>query len=98
MPRGENGHHLLEVQPVIIAPMCGIVGYIGSKNVFPPLLNWTETALNTAMTLLVLPFTGRELRIYKKESVSDLEDYCADKDVTGTGIGHTRWAGAWRTQ
>ena len=37
---------------------------------------------------------GGDLNVYKtKGKVSDLENYCAEKDITGTiGIAHTRWA------
>jgi glucosamine--fructose-6-phosphate aminotransferase (isomerizing) len=74
--------------------MCGIVGYIGSKNVFPLLLIGLKRLEYRGYDSAGIAIYGQELRIYKKKGkVSDLEDYCAGKDVTGTvGIGHTRWA------
>ena len=74
--------------------MCGIVGYIGNKNVFPLLLNGLKRLEYRGYDSAGIALWGQNLRIYKKKGkVTDLEEYCSDKDVTGTlGIGHTRWA------
>lgn len=76
--------------------MCGIIGYIGRNNAFPILINGLKRleyrGYDSAGVALV---NGQGiLNVYKtKGKVSNLEDYCADKDLTGTvGIAHTRWA------
>lgn len=76
--------------------MCGIIGYIGRNNAFPILINGLKRleyrGYDSAGVALV---NGQgSLNVYKtKGKVSNLEDYCADKDLTGTvGIAHTRWA------
>ena len=76
--------------------MCGIVGYIGKRDAYPILikgLRRLEYRGYDSAGVALLSNT-RDLNVYKtKGKVSDLEDYCADKDVSGTlGIAHTRWA------
>lgn len=76
--------------------MCGIVGYIGKRKSFPILIKGLKRleyrGYDSAGVALVTE--AGELQVYKtKGKVSNLEEYCADKDVTGTvGIAHTRWA------
>ncbi len=76
--------------------MCGIVGYIGSKDAYPILIKGLRRleyrGYDSAGVALIN--TGGELSVYKtKGKVDHLTEYCADKDVTGTiGIAHTRWA------
>lgn len=76
--------------------MCGIVGYVGSKDAYPILIKGLRRleyrGYDSAGVALIN--AGGDLNVYKsKGKVEDLEAYCADKDVTGTiGIAHTRWA------
>lgn len=74
--------------------MCGIVGYIGNKNVFPLLINGLKRLEYRGYDSAGIALSNHEFRIFKKMGkVSELENFCSDKDVTGTvGIGHTRWA------
>jgi glucosamine--fructose-6-phosphate aminotransferase (isomerizing) len=74
--------------------MCGIVGYIGDKNVYPILINGLKRLEYRGYDSAGISILNQELSVFKKQGkVSDLEDYIADKDISGTvGIGHTRWA------
>lgn len=79
--------------------MCGIVGYIGTREAYPILIKGLHRleyrGYDSAGCALI---TGSEgdfhLNIYKaKGKVSDLENVAKDKDRSGTlGIAHTRWA------
>ncbi|MBR5729949.1 MAG: glutamine--fructose-6-phosphate transaminase (isomerizing) [Prevotella sp.] len=76
--------------------MCGIVGYIGKREAYPILikgLKRLEYRGYDSAGVALLNGKG-DLSVYKtKGKVSDLEAYCADKDITGClGIAHTRWA------
>ena len=76
--------------------MCGIVGYIGKREAYPILikgLKRLEYRGYDSAGVALLNAKG-DLSVYKtKGKVSDLEAYCADKDITGSlGIAHTRWA------
>ena len=76
--------------------MCGIVGYIGKREAYPILikgLKRLEYRGYDSAGVALLNAKG-DLSVYKtKGKVSDLEVYCADKDITGSlGIAHTRWA------
>ena len=76
--------------------MCGIVGYIGTKNAYPVLmegLKRLEYRGYDSAGVAIIDEQGK-LNIYKtKGKVTDLESFCADKDTTGhVGIAHTRWA------
>lgn len=76
--------------------MCGIVGYIGERESFPILIKGLKRleyrGYDSAGVALIN--TDGDLQVYKtKGKVSNLEEYCADKNVSGTvGIAHTRWA------
>ncbi|MCH3924628.1 MAG: glutamine--fructose-6-phosphate transaminase (isomerizing) [Bacteroidales bacterium] len=76
--------------------MCGIVGYLGNKQAFPILIKGLHRleyrGYDSAGVALVN--NNGELNVYKtKGKVKNLEDYCTDKDISGTvGIAHTRWA------
>lgn len=76
--------------------MCGIVGYLGNKQAFPILIKGLHRleyrGYDSAGVALVND--NGELNVYKtKGKVKNLEDYCTDKDISGTvGIAHTRWA------
>lgn len=76
--------------------MCGIVGYIGTKQAYPILVNGLkrlEYRGYDSAGVAMINDKG-DLNVYKtKGKVADLEAFCADKDTTGTvGIAHTRWA------
>ena len=76
--------------------MCGIVGYIGSREAYPIILNGLKRleyrGYDSAGIAL---YDGTGIQLAKtKGKVSDLEERVA-KELTpkGTvGIGHTRWA------
>ena len=77
--------------------MCGIVGYIGSGNVYDILikgLHRLEYRGYDSAGIALVDNEGR-LNVYKaKGKVKNLENFCEDK-VTNTavaGIAHTRWA------
>ncbi|MDY4779794.1 MAG: glutamine--fructose-6-phosphate transaminase (isomerizing) [Prevotella pectinovora] len=76
--------------------MCGIVGYIGKRQVFPILikgLKRLEYRGYDSAGVAMINDNG-DLSVYKtKGKVADLERFCEDKDISGTvGIAHTRWA------
>jgi len=76
--------------------MCGIVGYLGDRDAYPILIKGLRRleyrGYDSAGVALIN--ADGDLNVYKtKGKVSDLENYCAEKDITGTiGIAHTRWA------
>lgn len=76
--------------------MCGIVGYIGSREAYPILLKGLcrleYRGYDSAGVALLNDDGG--LNVYKaKGKVADLDAFCHGKDVSGTvGIAHTRWA------
>ena len=76
--------------------MCGIVGYIGSRDAFPILIKGLHRleyrGYDSAGVALINQ--DNNLNIYKtKGRVSDLETFCNSKDIFGhVGIAHTRWA------
>ena len=76
--------------------MCGIVGYIGSRDAYPILIKGLKRleyrGYDSAGVALI--DASSSLNIYKeKGKVSELEAYAEDKDVSGSvGIAHTRWA------
>lgn len=76
--------------------MCGIVGYIGKRDAYEVLIKGLHRleyrGYDSAGIALIN--AGGQLNIYKsKGKVADLEQFVADKDVSGTiGIAHTRWA------
>ena len=77
--------------------MCGIVGYIGTKEAYPILikgLKRLEYRGYDSAGCAMLSASDNTLNVYKaKGKVSDLEKAAEGKDITGTiGIAHTRWA------
>ena len=75
--------------------MCGIVGYIGTKEAFPILIKGLRRleyrGYDSAGVALVND--DGALNVYKtKGKVDNLVEYCGDKNISGTvGIAHTRW-------
>lgn len=77
--------------------MCGIVGYLGkNRDAYPILIKGLKRleyrGYDSAGVALINE--DGDLSVYKtKGKVADLEEFCADKDITGhIGIAHTRWA------
>src|SRR5690606_29729296 len=75
--------------------MCGIVGYIGSREAYPIIITGLKRQEyrgydSTSVALL----NSDGLKVYKKKGkVQELEDSLIGKSVhANIGIGHTRWA------
>lgn len=77
--------------------MCGIVGYLGSENVYDVLikgLHRLEYRGYDSAGIALIDNRGK-IKVYKaKGKVANLEAFCADKPVKDAhlGIAHTRWA------
>ena len=74
--------------------MCGIVGYIGSRQAYPILIKGLKRLEYRGYDSSGIALYDSGLNIYKKQGkVSDLEAFCEGKNLNSTiGIGHTRWA------
>jgi len=75
--------------------MCGIVGYIGSKEAYPILIKGLHRLEYRGYDSAGIALLHQgEINLYKcKGKVSDLEAFAAGKNISGSvGIGHTRWA------
>lgn len=74
--------------------MCGIVGYIGSKDAYPIVLKGLKRLEYRGYDSAGVALIDGGLKVYKKKGrVADLEEILIGKDVSGhIGIGHTRWA------
>jgi glucosamine--fructose-6-phosphate aminotransferase (isomerizing) len=74
--------------------MCGIVGYVGSKQAYPILINGLYRLEYRGYDSAGIAIMDGDLKMYKtKGKVSDLENFVSGKDINGTiGIAHTRWA------
>ncbi|MBL7972718.1 MAG: glutamine--fructose-6-phosphate transaminase (isomerizing) [Prolixibacteraceae bacterium] len=74
--------------------MCGIVGYIGDKNVYPILIQGLQRLEYRGYDSAGMAIYNSSLKVYKcKGRVADLEKHVAAEDISGhIGIGHTRWA------
>lgn len=76
--------------------MCGIVGYIGTKEAFPILIKGLRRLEYRGYDSAGVALIGTDggLSVYKtKGKVDNLVEFCSDKDTGGcVGIAHTRWA------
>jgi glucosamine--fructose-6-phosphate aminotransferase (isomerizing) len=74
--------------------MCGIIGYIGSREVFPILIKGLKRLEYRGYDSAGIALCNSGLKIFKKKGkVSDLEEMVAGQDVSAKiGMGHTRWA------
>jgi len=74
--------------------MCGIVGYIGSKDAYPIILKGLKRLEYRGYDSAGVALVNNGLKVFKKKGrVADLEEQLIGKDVSGhIGIGHTRWA------
>jgi glucosamine--fructose-6-phosphate aminotransferase (isomerizing) len=74
--------------------MCGIVGYIGDKEVYPILIQGLQRLEYRGYDSAGLAIYSDNLNVYKcKGRVTDLEKHVSGQDISGSiGIGHTRWA------
>ncbi len=74
--------------------MCGIVGYIGSREVAPILIKGLQRLEYRGYDSAGIALLDGGLKVYKKAGkVSDLVQFIKDKPQQGNmGIGHTRWA------
>ena len=74
--------------------MCGIVGYIGTKDAYPVLINGLKRLEYRGYDSAGVAVFNGKINLYKhKGKISELEKFVSSKDIEGTlGIGHTRWA------
>jgi glucosamine--fructose-6-phosphate aminotransferase (isomerizing) len=74
--------------------MCGIVGYIGSRDAYPILIKGLKRLEYRGYDSAGVALLNGDTLIYKKKGkVQELEDYIRGKETKCTiGIGHTRWA------
>ncbi len=74
--------------------MCGIVGYIGTKEAFPILLKGLKRLEYRGYDSAGIALLNGDLTVYKKAGkVSELEKVTDGQKLNATiGIGHTRWA------
>lgn len=74
--------------------MCGIVGYIGTRDAYPVLIKGLKRLEYRGYDSAGVALLNGDTTIYKKKGkVSELEAYVRGKETLSTiGIGHTRWA------
>lgn len=74
--------------------MCGIVGYIGSRNAYPILIKGLKRLEYRGYDSAGIALQNGSVNVFKKKGkVSELEEHMMGMDLSGTmGIGHTRWA------
>jgi glucosamine--fructose-6-phosphate aminotransferase (isomerizing) len=74
--------------------MCGIIGYIGTKNAKQIIINGLKRLEYRGYDSAGMALVNGETRIFKCAGrVKDLEDLVNKSDFNGTmGMGHTRWA------
>jgi glucosamine--fructose-6-phosphate aminotransferase (isomerizing) len=74
--------------------MCGIVAYIGHRDVYPILIKGLQRLEYRGYDSAGIAILNGDLKVFKKAGkVSDLNAFAKDKDIDGhVGMGHTRWA------
>ena len=75
--------------------MCGIVGYVGSKEAYPIIMKGLRRLEYRGYDSagISIGYSGKLSVLKQKGKVSDLEAYIGNKDTSGSiGVGHTRWA------
>src|SRR6187401_3571864 len=74
--------------------MCGIVAYIGKREVYPILIKGLQRLEYRGYDSAGIAILNGELKIFKKAGkVSDLAESVKGQDLKGhLGMGHTRWA------
>jgi len=74
--------------------MCGIVAYIGPKEVYPILIKGLQRLEYRGYDSAGIAILNGELKVFKKAGkVSDLHEFVKGKNTSGhLGMGHTRWA------
>ena len=74
--------------------MCGIVAYIGHREVYPILIKGLQRLEYRGYDSAGIAILNGNLKVYKKAGkVSDLHNFAKDHDTSGhIGMGHTRWA------
>src|SRR5205085_9223517 len=74
--------------------MCGIVAYIGHREVYPILIKGLQRLEYRGYDSAGIAILNGDLKVFKKAGkVSDLAEAMKGMDVSGhVGMGHTRWA------
>ena len=75
--------------------MCGIVGYVGSKNALPIIIKGLKRLEYRGYDSAGVAIgNNKQISVFKKKGrVSELENYTLNQNTKGSiGIGHTRWA------
>ena len=74
--------------------MCGIVAYIGHRDVYPILIKGLQRLEYRGYDSAGIAILNHDLKVFKKAGkVSELINFTKGKDVSGhVGMGHTRWA------
>lgn len=74
--------------------MCGIVGYIGSKEAYPILIEGLKRLEYRGYDSAGVALQNGSIKVFKKKGkVAELEAHVGEKaEHCSVGIGHTRWA------